>query len=84
MKRAGMKQAVDLLVKRLDGLVPSTALVLGFGFLAYAWRMYRHYSDALAQKTFRYSIIYLSILFAALLVDHYFKFGPAMPQAAVL
>ena len=61
----------------------ATALVLGFGFLAYAWRMYRNYSDALAQKTFRYSIIYLSILFAALLVDHYFKFGPAMPSAAL-
>ncbi|KHK88129.1 UNVERIFIED_CONTAM: protoheme IX farnesyltransferase, partial [Mumia flava] len=61
-----------------------TALVLGFGFLSYAWRMYRKYSDALAQKTFRYSIIYLSILFAALLVDHYFKFGPALTQSAAL
>jgi cytochrome o ubiquinol oxidase subunit 1 len=27
--------------------------------------------DALARKTFRYSIVYLSLLFAALLVDHY-------------
>jgi protoheme IX farnesyltransferase len=62
----------------------ATALVLGFGFLSYAWRMYRKYSDALAQKTFRYSIIYLSILFAALLVDHYFKFGPALTQSAAL
>jgi protoheme IX farnesyltransferase len=62
----------------------ATALVLGAGFFAYAWRMYRNYSDALAQKTFRYSIIYLSILFAALLVDHYFKFGPAVTGAAAL
>jgi len=62
----------------------ATALVLGFGFLAYAWRMYRNYSDALAQKTFRYSIVYLSILFAALLVDHYFKFGPSLTQSAAL
>ncbi|CCF97365.1 heme o synthase [Ralstonia solanacearum] len=52
------------------------ALVLGFGFIAHAWRMYRSYSDALAQKTFRYSIVYLSVLFAALLIDHYVKFGP--------
>ncbi|KFX27469.1 heme o synthase [Ralstonia solanacearum] len=54
----------------------AVALVLGFGFIAHAWRMYRSYSDALAQKTFRYSIVYLSVLFAALLIDHYVKFGP--------
>jgi hypothetical protein len=38
----------------------------------YAWRLRREYSDALARKTFRFSIAYLSLLFAALLVDHYF------------
>jgi protoheme IX farnesyltransferase len=48
-----------------------SALVLGGIFLAYAWQIYRDYSDALAKRTFRYSIIYLSLLFAALLVDHY-------------
>jgi protoheme IX farnesyltransferase len=32
------------------------------------------YSDRLARRTFRYSIFYLTALFAALLVDHYFKF----------
>ena len=32
------------------------------------------YSDKLSQQTFRYSIIYLSSLFAALLVDHYLRF----------
>ena len=47
------------------------AVVLGFGFIAYALALYRRYSDALAKKTFRYSIIYLSLLFAALLIDHY-------------
>ena len=47
------------------------AVVLGVMFLAYAWKIYREYSDALARKTFRYSIVYLSLLFAALLVDHY-------------
>jgi protoheme IX farnesyltransferase len=40
-------------------------------FVAYAVRIYRAYSDALAQKTFRYSILYLAPSFAALLVDHY-------------
>ncbi len=47
------------------------ALILGGIFLRYAWRIYVTYSDALAQKTFRYSIVYLTALFAVLLVDHY-------------
>ena len=40
-------------------------------FLYLAFEMYRRYSDALARRTFAYSILYLSLLFAALLVDHY-------------
>ena len=48
-----------------------SAVILGFIFLAYAVALYRNYSDELAKKTFRYSIIYLSLLFAALLIDHY-------------
>jgi protoheme IX farnesyltransferase len=32
------------------------------------------YSDRLARRTFRYSIVYLSALFAALLIDHYWRF----------
>ena len=47
------------------------AIVLDGIFLWYAWRIYRHYSDLIARKTFAYSIIYLSLLFACLLVDHY-------------
>jgi len=47
------------------------ALALGGTFVGYAVRLYRHYSDALARATFRYSIVYLAALFAALLVDHY-------------
>jgi len=47
------------------------AAALGAVFLAYALRIYVAYSDALARKTFRYSIAYLAFLFAALLVDHY-------------
>ncbi|HKO88612.1 MAG TPA: heme o synthase [Burkholderiales bacterium] len=49
----------------------AAALILGGIFLAYAVRLFRHYSDSLARKTFRYSILYLSLLFAALLFDHY-------------
>jgi len=47
------------------------AVVLGGGFIAYGWKLWRNYSDALARKTFRYSIVYLSVLFAILLIDHY-------------
>ncbi|HEY4075226.1 MAG TPA: heme o synthase [Herbaspirillum sp.] len=50
------------------------ATILGVIFLSYAWRIYRDYSDRLAHKTFMFSIIYLSLLFAALLIDHYLKF----------
>ncbi|MBI5925235.1 MAG: protoheme IX farnesyltransferase [Aquabacterium sp.] len=48
-----------------------SALLLGVIFLGYAFALWRRYSDALARKTFRFSIIYLMLLFAALLVDHY-------------
>ena len=48
-----------------------SALILGGIFLWRAWKLWRRYSDALARQTFRYSILYLALLFAALLVDHY-------------
>jgi protoheme IX farnesyltransferase len=48
----------------------AAAVVLGAIFIAYAVRIYVDYSDALARRTFRYSIVYLAALFAALLVDH--------------
>lgn len=48
-----------------------TAIVLSIWFCAYAWRLLRNYSDALARTTFRFSLIHLSALFAALLLDHY-------------
>ncbi|WP_341685990.1 heme o synthase [Limnohabitans sp.] len=47
------------------------AVVLSLGFMGYGWALWRNYSDALARKTFRFSLIHLSVLFAALLVDHY-------------
>jgi len=66
--------AVSLLpyVIRMSGLAYfAAALVLGGIFIVYALRIYFAYSDALAQRTFRYSIVYLAALFAALLVDHH-------------
>jgi heme o synthase len=47
------------------------AVALGLVFIAYGFRLWRDYSDALARRTFRFSILHLSLLFAALLVDHY-------------
>jgi protoheme IX farnesyltransferase len=49
----------------------AAALVLNGVFVTYAVRLYVSYSDALARRTFRYSIWYLALLFAALLIDHY-------------
>ena len=49
----------------------AAALTLSGVFVGYAVRLYIGYSDALARRTFRYSIVYLALLFAALLVDHY-------------
>ena len=62
---------------RMSGLLYlAAAVVLGGMFLRYAWRIYRDYSDALARRTFRFSITYLAALFAALLIDHYFRIVP--------
>ena len=47
------------------------AVVLSIGFVGYAIALMRAYSDALARQTFRFSLIHLSVLFAALLLDHY-------------
>lgn len=49
----------------------AVAFGLSVGFCLYAWWLWRDYSDALARKTFRFSLIHLSVLFAALLLDHY-------------
>ena len=49
----------------------AAAVVLGGWFVLLAWQLWRDYSDALARKTFRFSIWHLSLLFAALLLDHY-------------
>jgi protoheme IX farnesyltransferase len=52
----------------------AAAIVLGVMFCGYAWRLWRTYSDQLARTTFRFSIVHLSLLFAALIVDH--NLGP--------
>ena len=63
-------------VSGLSGwLYLACAVVLGFLFSAYAFKLWRHYSDDLARRTFRFSILYLSLLFAALLVDHYVPYA---------
>jgi len=49
----------------------ASAVALGAVFVGYAWALWRKYSDRLSRKTFRFSILYLSLLFAALLLDHY-------------
>jgi protoheme IX farnesyltransferase len=58
----------------MSGLIYlATALMLGAVFLNYAIRMMRDTDDLeLPMRTFKFSITYLAVLFAALLVDHYF------------
>ncbi|MEI6382477.1 MAG: heme o synthase [Betaproteobacteria bacterium] len=48
-----------------------SAIILSLMFCYYAWKLWKNYSDSLAKKTFRFSLIHLSLLFAALLIDHY-------------
>ena len=50
------------------------ATILNAVFLYYVVVLYRNYSDKLSKKVFNYSILYLSFIFAAFLVDHYYKF----------
>ena len=50
------------------------ATILNAVFLYYVVVLYRNYSDKLSKKVFNYSILYLSLIFAAFLVDHYYKF----------
>jgi len=60
---------------QMSGLIYLVSvLILDAVFLYYAVRIYLHYTDQIAREAFRYSIIYLALLFTALLVDHYFYF----------
>jgi len=68
--------AVTLLpyaIRMTGALYLVAAVALGAIFMGYAVALYRRYSDALARRTFRYSIVYLAALFSALLIDHYWQ-----------
>ncbi len=57
----------------MSGLIYlASALILGGGFLYWSVVLYRNRNPKAAMATFRYSILYLALLFLALLVDHYF------------
>lgn len=59
----------------MSGLIYGvSALFLGFGFIYYAVLMMRKKDNKTAMKTFVYSIVYITVLFAALLIDHYLRF----------
>ena len=62
-------------VINMSGLIYlSGAGALGVGFLWFSLRLYRaKESDQAAIQTFAYSIIYLSLLFGFLLLDHYLR-----------
>ena len=69
--------AVTLLpfAMRMSGFIYlATVLLLDGVFMAYAIGLFRKYSDALAKSMFKFSILYLTLLFAALLIDHYWLF----------
>jgi protoheme IX farnesyltransferase len=60
----------------MSGLIYLVAsVILNTVFMVYAVRLYYRYSDQLSRSMFKYSILYLSLLFAALLVDHYRYFS---------
>ena len=60
---------------RMSGFIYlGSALLLNTVFMAYAIGLYRQYSDTLARSMFKFSILYLTLLFAALLVDHYWLY----------
>ena len=60
---------------RMSGFIYlGSVLLLNGVFMAYAIGLYRKYSDDLARSMFKFSILYLTLLFASLLVDHYWLF----------
>lgn len=52
------------------------AIVLGFRFIWMTWQLKKSSDVLLAWRTFKYSIVYLMLLFAFLLIDHYLRFWP--------
>jgi protoheme IX farnesyltransferase len=61
-------------VSGMSGLVYlASAIGLNAVFVGFTWRLWRRYSDVLSKRTFRFSILYLALLFTALLVDHHWR-----------
>lgn len=57
----------------MSGLIYlASAVLLGLGFIYFAVQMMRKKDNKTAMRTFGYSIVYLMLIFAALLIDHYF------------
>jgi protoheme IX farnesyltransferase len=66
---------LPLAIKNMSGWIYAMAMCgLNIGFLTYNVRLYHQYSDALARSAFKFSSLYLSLLFAAFLIDHYWYF----------
>jgi len=49
----------------------TAALALGGGFMFWSLKLMRNPTPSTAMDTFKYSIVYLALLFVALVVDHY-------------
>ncbi len=67
--------AVSLLpfaIRMNSWLYAAAALVLGLRFVQLVMQLRKNYSDQKSRAVFRYSLTYLSLLFGALLADHYF------------
>ncbi len=62
---------LPFMVRMSGALYLACAVILSGMFVYYAWQLYKEYSDELARKLFRFSILYLALLFGALLVDHW-------------
>jgi protoheme IX farnesyltransferase len=59
---------------RMSGMLYlAAAVALGVVFVGHAIALIARYSDELARRTFRFSILYLAALFSALLLDHYWR-----------
>jgi heme o synthase len=66
--------AVSLLpiaIRMNSWLYAIAAIVLGLRFIQLVWQLKASYTDQKSKAVFRYSLTYLALLFAALLVDHY-------------
>lgn len=61
----------------------AAALGLGAGFLYWAVVLYMNTNPRAPMETFRYSIVYLGLLFAALLIDHYLITSISQPEPLI-